>query len=145
VLTIDIAPSILDICGAKKLRNIHGRSWKKLVTKGDRSWRTAWFYEYNYEKQFPYTPNVRGVRTDDWKYVHYPHGDGTPDRHMAELYHLKTDSEERHNLIDDPKSAKEIKRLKKELARQMKKVGLKQDTMPLDEGIKTELPDEKIR
>ena len=58
-------------------------------------WRNGWFYEYNYEKQFPYTPNVRGVRTDDWKYIRYPHGDGGPDRHLAELYDLKNDPEER--------------------------------------------------
>ena len=64
-------------------RKIHGRSWVKLATKGDPDWRTAWFYHYNYEKQFPYTPNVRGVRTDDWKFIHYPHGDGKPDLAVA--------------------------------------------------------------
>ncbi len=51
---------------------------------------TSFLYEYNYEKQFPYTPNVRGVRTDDWKYIRYPHGDGSPDRFTAELYDLRT-------------------------------------------------------
>jgi hypothetical protein len=31
----------------------------------------------NYEKQFPYTLNVRAVRTDRWKYIRYPrHFDG---------------------------------------------------------------------
>jgi len=80
VLTEDIAPSILEICRAPSLRNIHGKSFVKLVQRGDSSWRKSWFYEYNYEKQFPYTPNVRGVRTDQWKYIHYPHGDGSTDR-----------------------------------------------------------------
>ena len=47
----------------------------------DPAWRTEWLYEYNYEKQFPYTPNIRGIRTDRWKFVRYPHGDGSPDRH----------------------------------------------------------------
>jgi len=55
-------------------------------------WRKAWFYEYNYEKsQFSYTPNVRGVRTDQWKYVHYPHGDGDAEPAHGELYDLKND------------------------------------------------------
>ncbi len=90
VLTLDMAPSILDVCGAAPLKKIDGRSWKKLVQGGDRGWRKSWYYEYNYEKQFPYTPNVRGVRTDEWKYVHYPQGDGSPDRHMAELYYIKS-------------------------------------------------------
>lgn len=61
VLTLDIAPTILDLCGAPALPNIHGQSFKNLV-KGDTThWRDAWYYEYNYEKQFPYTPNVRGI------------------------------------------------------------------------------------
>ncbi len=25
------------------------------------------YYEYNYERQFPYTPNVRGIRSLDWR------------------------------------------------------------------------------
>jgi N-acetylglucosamine-6-sulfatase len=147
VLTIDMAPSLLELCGASPLKNIHGRSWVKLVQKGDAEWRTAWFYHYNYEKQFPYTPNVRGVRTDSWKYMHYPHGDGRPDRHMAELYNIEFDPEERHNLIENPKYASVLKDLRRELERLMKATGLTSanDTMPLDEGIKKELPDAKIR
>lgn len=145
VLTEDIAPSVLELCGAKPLKNIHGKSWKRLVQRGDPSWRKSYFYEYNYEKQFPYTPNVRGVRTDEWKYMHYPHGDGKPDRHMAELYNLKADPDERHNLIKDPACAGKLKELKAELARQMKATGLTRDTMPLDEGVKSELPASSLR
>lgn len=147
VLTVDMAPSLLELCGAPALKNIHGRSWVKLVDRGDRAWRDAWFYYYNYEKQFPYTPNVRGVRTDSWKYVHYPHGDGSPDRHMAELYNIEFDRDERYNLIHNPQYAPMVARLKEELTRQMAKTGLTPETdkMPLDEGIKKELPDQKIR
>jgi N-acetylglucosamine-6-sulfatase len=147
VLTTDMAPSILELCGAPPLKDIHGRSWVRLVQRGDRAWRKSWFYHYNYEKQFPYTPNVRGVRTDTWKYVHYPHGDGGPDRHMAELYNVEFDPEERYNLIDNPKYAGVVKELKAELARTMKQAGLTAatDKMPLDEGIKSELPEASIR
>jgi len=149
VLTIDIAPSVLELCGAPplELEKIHGRSWVKLVRSGDPAWRRSWFYHYNYEKQFPYTPNVRGVRTESWKYVHYPHGDGGPDRHMAELYNIEFDPEERHNLINNPKYASVVKDLQAELRRLMLETGLTPDTdkMPLDEGIKQQLPDAKIR
>src|ERR1044071_2008825 len=147
ILTLDIAPSILELCGEKPPRNIHGKSFVKLVQHGDSSWRKSWFYEYNYEKQFPYTPNVRGVRTDQWKYIHYPHGDGSPDRHKAELYNIEFDPEELHNLIDNPKHASHLKNLQQELTRLMLATGLspQNDKMPLDEGIKTELPDQKIR
>ncbi len=148
VLTVDVAPSILDICGAEPLSAIHGRSFAKLVRDGaDADWRTSFFYACNYEKQFPYTPNVRALRTDDWKYAHYPHGDGKPDRHMPELYDLKHDPEERHNLANEPKHAATLAELKAELQRVMKQTGLTPETdkMPLDEGIKAALPDAKIR
>ncbi len=146
VLTHDIAPSVLEMCGAPALKNIHGESFASLASSGkDPAWRKSWFYEYNYEKQFPYTPNVRGVRTDDWKYMHYPHGDGSPDRHMAELYHLKRDPDERKNLIDDPARASTVATLRQELRTLMAAAGAIPDRMPVDAGIKTELPDQKIR
>jgi N-acetylglucosamine-6-sulfatase len=147
VLTVDMAPSLLELCGVAPLKDIHGKSWVKLVQKGDPAWRKSWFYHYNYEKQFPYTPNVRGVRTDTWKYIHYPHGDGSPDKHLAELYNMEFDPDERHNLIANPKYAPVVKELQTELAKLMKQTGLTPatDKMPLDEGIKKELPDQKIR
>ncbi len=145
VLTVDVAPSILDLCGAPSLEKIHGRSWRHLVQGNDPGWRTSWFYEYNYEKQFPYTPNVRGVRTDRWKYMRYPHGDGGPDRHLAELYDLQNDPEERRNLIRNPRYADQLESLKLELAQCQRAAGLEQDSMPLDEGIQSALPEQSIR
>ena len=147
VLTHDLAPSLLELTGAGALTDIDGRSWMRLVKEGDAAWRKSWFYYYNYEKEFPYTPNVRGVRTDEWKYVRYPHGDGGPDRHRAELYNLKKDPGERTNLIDAPDTAAIREELRAELANVMAASGLTADTdrMPMDEGIKKELPDQKIR
>ncbi|MCH8119281.1 MAG: sulfatase [Planctomycetes bacterium] len=145
VMNVDLAPSILDICQAEPLTNIHGRSWKKLLAGHTSDWRKSLYYSYNYEKQFPYTPNVRGVRTDEWKYVHYPNGDNKPDRYKAELYNLKNDPLETKNLIDDPKYAPKVTELKAELRRLMAQTGALPDKMPLYLGIKTELPDEKIR
>jgi len=147
VLTADLAPSLLELCGAPPLENIHGRSWVRLVKEGDPAWRTSWLYYYNYEKQFPYTPNVRSVRTDTWKYTRYPHGDGSPDRHMAELYNIEFDPGERHNLIANPKYAGVVESMKTELLKAMAEVGLtpENDVMPLDHGIGRELPDLKVR
>jgi N-acetylglucosamine-6-sulfatase len=147
VLTLDVAPSLLELCGASALENVQGKSWKKLVQQGDADWRKSWLYHYNYEKQFPYTPNVRSVRTESWKYSHSPHGDGSPDKHKAELYNIEFDPEERHNLIDNPKYAHVVKEMQAELLKVMKEAGLTPETdkMPLDEGIKQDLPDQKIR
>ncbi len=145
VLHTDLAPSVLDICGAPPLERTHGMSWRRLLEGDARGWRKSWYYAYNYEKQFPYTPNVRGVRTDDWKYIRYPHGDGAPDRHRGELYHLKEDPLETRNLIDVPSAAGKLGELRAELARLMETAGALPDRMPLDEGVKSSLPDRKIR
>ncbi len=145
-LTLDFAASILEICDAPPLPKTQGKSWKKLVSEGDSEWRTSWYYEYNYEAQFPYTPNVRALRTNEWKYMRYPHGDGSPDKHMAELYNLQDDPEERNNLIKDPQHADLVKELHAELDRRIAEANPdKPDEMPMDEGIKGELPDKSIR
>lgn len=140
VLTLDLAPSILEICGAKALPNADGKSWKPLLDGNAKDWRTAFFYQYNYEAQFPYTPNVRAVRTTDWKYIHYPHGDGKADRHVVELYDLKADPLETKNLADDPAHTAKAKELAERLQKLMKAHEALPDKMPIDEGIKNVLP-----
>jgi hypothetical protein len=59
----------------------------------------------------------------------------------------KHDPDERFNLIDDPGRQKLVRKLKDKLARLMKASGLTpaRDRMPLDGGIRKELPDQKIR
>jgi N-acetylglucosamine-6-sulfatase len=118
-----------------------------LVQGTEDDWRTSFLYYYNYEKQFPYTPNVRCVRTSQWKYTRSPHGDGLPDRHLGELYNISKDPLESKNLVADPAYAEVLDKMKRELVQAMARVGLdeKTDRMPIDEGIKQALPDQKIR
>jgi len=147
VLTLDIAPSILDVCHVPPIEGIQGSSWKQLASTGEGPWRDSWFYEYNYEKQFPYTPNVRAIRTDAWKFIRYPHGDGSPDKHMAELYNLESDPNELRNLANNPEWKAMRSKLEKQLDVLLAAEGLtiESDKMPIDEGIKSQLPDQKIR
>ena len=140
VLTLDLAPSILDLCGAAPLPDADGQSWKRLLGGDSAGWRTAFFYQYNYEPQFPYTPNVRAIRTDRWKYIHYPHGDGGPDRYTAELYDLGNDPLEMQNLISIAAHAQRLRELKDELQRLMQQHHALPDKPPLDEGIREVLP-----
>jgi arylsulfatase A-like enzyme len=129
------------------MEDIHGRSTRPLVSKTPPAWRTEWLYHYNYEKQFPYTPNVRAVRGDRFKYIRYPHGDGSDDRHMAELYDIQADPGESRNLIADPAHAATIADMQARLERALTHVGIDpaKDAMPLDEGIGTALPEKSIR
>lgn len=143
VLTTDFAPSILDIAGLDATGWAHGRSWKDIASgREDTNWRDSYVYLYNYERQFPYTPNVRALRTEDWKYVRYPN---SPVRHKAELYNLVDDPDELVNLIDDPSHRARVADMHAELDRQLKALGAWPDVMPLDEGIGQQLPDASIR
>ncbi len=132
-LTHDLAPTLIALGGGEPLPDVTGRSLVPLLRGMPTAWRTAFLYEYNYEKQFPYTPNVRGVRTDGWKMIRYPHGDGSADRFTAELYDLRRDRHELRNLIDDPAHAarrRELERLFEQVSRDAGP-----DRMPTYDGI----------
>ncbi|MCC6164144.1 MAG: sulfatase [Acidobacteria bacterium] len=129
----DLAPSLIALGGGAPLEGITGRSWVPLLRGARIAWRDAFLYEYNYEKQFPYTPNVRGVRTDSWTYIRSPHGDGAPDRFTAELYDLRADPYERRNLIADPAHASRLTTMQALLERVSKEAG--PDRIPVYEGI----------
>lgn len=133
VLSHDLAPSLLDLAGAAPLADVTGRSFAPLVTGATGQWREAFLYEYNYEPQFPYTPNVRGVRTDRWKLIRYPHGDGSADRFTAELYDLEADPYELRNLIDEPAHVEDRRRMEQLFERVSAEAG--PDRMPVYEGI----------
>ena len=65
---------------------------------------------------------------------------------MAELYNLKSDPGETRNLIKDARYEALVAKLRKELDQRIQEANPgKKDEMPMDEGIKGELPDEKIR
>lgn len=138
VLSLDLAPTLIEYGGARPLRGIQGRSLKPLLEGRRPRWRDSFLYEYNYEEQFPYTPNVRAVRTAEWKLIRYPHGDGSPDRFTAELYHLPSDPQEMVNRISDPAAARERRQLERELDRLSRAAG--PDRMPVYKGIVNVLP-----
>ena len=83
------------------------------MLKGEKApddWRHRIYYEYYWEYAFPQTPTMFGVRTDDYKYIHY-HGIWDTN----EFYDIKNDPDELHNLIDDPKYQDIIKGLDEDL------------------------------
>lgn len=112
VQNIDIAPTIMGACGREKAPHMRGDSFlpmlKGLSTPDD--WRHRIYYEYYWEFAFPQTPTMFGVRTDEYKYIHY-HGIWDTN----EFYNLKEDPDEMHNLIDDPQYQDLIKQLDKDL------------------------------
>ncbi|MFN7936083.1 MAG: sulfatase [Bryobacteraceae bacterium] len=145
VLNLDLAPTLVEMCGAAPLTRVHGRSMVRMLTMGDPGWRKYFLYEYNFENEFPYTPNVRGVRSQEWKYIHYPNGEGQPETHRAELYHLKEDPKETKNLIDDAGASQMLTGLQGELARLLVETGASPDPMPVNPKLRMEMPAVGIR
>jgi N-acetylglucosamine-6-sulfatase len=95
VLNIDIAPTLLDAAGVPIPPTVQGRSFLPVARGENAGWRDAWLYEYFWERAFPQTPTVFGVRTEQYKYMNY-HGIFD----LNELYDLKNDPKEMNNLID---------------------------------------------
>ena len=101
VLNLDLAPSLLDFASVQAPKQMQGRSWRTLLTGDDPSWRQSWFYEYFAEDQKgTNVPDITAVRTAGAKLIQYP-----GHKAWSELFDLKADPYEIHNLIDDPAAA----------------------------------------
>lgn len=128
VLNVDIAPTILDFAGLEKPAYMVGSSFANLVEgKTVLQWRDKFFYEYYWEFQYPNTPTIFGVRTDRYKYIF---NQGVWDAN--ELYDLKNDPLEAHNLIFDKKYESIGISLKNELFNWLKTTG--GDKIPMRKG-----------
>lgn len=96
VQNIDFAETFLDIAGAKIPSDMQGRSIVPLL-KGEHptDWRRSIYYHYYEYPQPHHVPPQYGVRTDRFKLVRYY------TINEWELFDLKADPRERHNLFND--------------------------------------------
>ncbi len=115
VLNIDVAPTVLDLCGVAVPASVQGESVAPLLCEQETNWRSSFLYEYFQEGWLPGIPTMFGVRTERWKYVTYPDIDD-----IDEMYDLETDPLEMTNLAEDPKYAAKRRELEGELDRLMK-------------------------
>ncbi len=114
-LTVDLAPTILELTGAPVGPHIQGRSLVPLLNGHPADWRESMLVEfYTYENPFPHLVDMdyRAVRTDRYKYVHWMR---FPD--MDELYDLQADPLELRNRVHDPQFAGVRDDLRRELDR----------------------------
>jgi len=92
-LNIDLAPTLLELAEAPPRPELHGRSLVPLWRDKPVEWRKDWLYEY-YEYPGPHSVKKnRGIRTEQYKYIHYYEA---PEE--FELYDLEADPQERDNL-----------------------------------------------
>lgn len=106
VANLDVGPTILEAAGLKAPANLDGRSMIALAQGKDVPWRDALLYEYYWERNYPQTPAMHAIRTDQYKYIHY-YGIWDTD----ELYDIRSDPHELKNLIRDPSHKQVVEKL----------------------------------
>ena len=113
VLSIDIAPTMLEMAGITKGKHIQGDSIVPILQDEDAQWRDSFLMEYvGYEKPMPWMidTSYKVIRKNNYKYIHWIQ------RHNAdELYDLESDPYEMNNIISNPKHTKLLVELKAEL------------------------------
>ena len=99
-VSVDVAPTLLELAGAESPPDVHGRSLTPLLegpTPSD--WRRSLLVEYYSDSVWPRMSSMgyQAVRTARWKYIRYRELEG-----MDEVYDLNNDPFELRNLHDAP-------------------------------------------
>lgn len=113
VLSIDYAPTILDLAGAKINPYIQGRSFLPLLTGKTKEWRKSFLVEYySFENPFPWLidTDYKAVRNGPYKYIHWIRY-----QDKNELYNLADDPYEMNNLYFNKAYQEIVEKMKKEL------------------------------
>lgn len=118
VANIDIAPTVLEAAGLKAPKHMDGSSFYKLMQGKQDKWRDVLLYEYYWERNFPQTPTMFAIRTDEYKLITYQ---GIWD--IDELYNMKEDPYEQHNLIFESQFEPVAKKLKQKLFDELERTG----------------------
>ncbi len=118
-LNIDIAPTLMELAGAKIPDYMQGCSLVPLLKEPHAPFRKDWLYAY-YEYPDPSheVRKQRGVRTERYKLIHY-----FDPPEAFELYDLEKDPEERFNLYSKPEWAELEMQLKQRLEALRKEMG----------------------
>jgi N-acetylglucosamine-6-sulfatase len=114
ILSIDMAPTLLELGRVELPAKIHGRSFLSLLSGQPYEPRTSFLIEHFSDNVFPRVRNMgyQAVRTSRWKYIHYR--DLTD---CDELYDLHADPYEMMNRIHDAALKSTIADLQAELRR----------------------------
>lgn len=105
-LSIDVAPTILELAGVDVPVRMQGRSLVPFVRGQSPAWRTEWFYEHLFTHRR--IARSEGVRTERYKYVRYL--DEEPP--YEQLFDLRRDPGEQVNLAAEADHADVLGRLR---------------------------------
>ena len=118
VANIDVAPVILEAMGLPKPDSMDGQSFLSLAQGKASTWRDYFLYVYYWEKNFPQSPTVFSLRSNQFKYTTY-YGLWDTD----EFFDLQADPMERNNLIRAPEHQSRIRVMENRLYQMMSDLG----------------------
>jgi N-acetylglucosamine-6-sulfatase len=112
VLSIDVAPTLLELAGLKPGEKMEGVSLLPLLESSRVAWRRSFLVEYYSDIVFPRIEKMgyKAVRTERYKYIRYLELEG-----MDELYDLQSDPYELNNLINTSEGKNLLVEMKSEL------------------------------
>jgi len=109
-LNVDLAPTFLDLAGEKIPVDMQGSSLVPLLHgESPANWRSAMYYRYYHDPGDHNTRAHYGLRTATHKLIYYWKQDAW------ELFDLRNDANELHNLAGDPGQAGTLAKLKQQL------------------------------
>jgi len=95
-LNLDFTPTMLNMAGVTVPAGVQGRCLVPLLRgKRPSGWRKDFFYEHHYGPKI--IPPSEGIRTESWAYLRWL----TPNPETEELYDVRRDPLEQHNLAAD--------------------------------------------
>jgi N-acetylglucosamine-6-sulfatase len=117
VICQDLAPTLLQLAGARPGPHIQGRSLLPLFSGKRSAWRKSFLVEYWAENAYPWLVGMtyKCVRTERHKYIHWVNRGRAGE--LDELYDLEKDPYELDNLIRRASQRPVRERLKRELRR----------------------------
>jgi arylsulfatase A-like enzyme len=121
-LTIDLAPTMLELAGVAVPKKTQGRSLMPLFKGEPADWRKSFLVEYFSDTVRVRIPDMgyQAVRTPRWTYIRY-----TELKDMDELYDLHADPYQMKNRINDPGARIALRELQVELDRLLKDTSAK--------------------
>ena len=114
LLSIDVAPTMLEFAGVEASGALHGRSLVPILEGENPEWRSSFLVEYYSDTVFERIDHMgyKAVRSDRYKYIRYEDLEG-----MDEFYDLHADPYELRNVIGDPRYDTALKEMQAELNR----------------------------
>jgi len=117
ILNVDFAPMMLDAAGARTPSEMQGRSFLPIL-RGEKpaGWRTSMYYRYYHPGHHNVAAHY-GVRTVRYKLIFFDK------LNQWELYDLRNDPLEMHNIYGNKENGSLVTSLKKEMYRLKKELG----------------------